>query len=1664
MRPIYTLLAVMCCLNYTQSVHAQEWEGDTSTDWFDATNWSTNTVPTTGDTPFIPLNPIGGLFPEINLPLTIDFPIQIFGELSINADVSLINSNSLVLDGTGVVTISNIGSLFVEAGSNIANNGDIIIEGSLSNNGNIDSDGEIHINNLAVLFNDTGGFIQNDGEIFNLGTIMNDATLANRSTINNFSVLENNSQLTLNFGSFFFNGFVGMEGTVTNAGNMVIEGELENVNGIITNQNNLRLTAPGVFINRDRLINQNSIDNSGTIINEATFINQHTIINNFGNSLIDNNEDFINESCAIVFQFSDNEIDNIENYGIVDAKNGADVSTTSHSTGVVLREGTDVVQPNAQCKEELTIELDMMGNASITPSDIDDGSSVDYCSIASLALSISDFDCSDAGQQVVTLTITDDLGNSNFCSTDVLVIPPAPNGMACDDVVHLSVGAGCTAVEVTPDVLLVGSHYVCPELYDVEIWGVTGNVLQPEHVGQTFTITITDPYSGTSCWGTLVYEDKADPILTNCGPQEILCIQDPNPVGLNGDVPEPTIIDCPDVIKWFNDFTVSGDCTANLLSTINRVWTVTDASGNTSECTQEIRIRNVSMSTYPVACPPDIDLECILGESVDVSPEFTGYPTIQVDGIDYDIHADSLVHCGLSAGFVDDTIARCGGFDIFREWTIMDWCIPFGTGNNPFICHQRIRVQDTSPPMVFPPSNISLTSDPFNCYSTTQIPSVNTKDCTEVEVIVETPVGIIYSNGGQVPEPGLPLGDNLITYIATDECGNVGTAKFVITVLDEVPPVPVCNDVLNVSLNDEGFTLAPAEAFDDGSYDPCGIESMLVRRLDTPCDEGVGTIFDDYVAFTCCDVENSPIMIALQVIDQAGNVNECMSSVEVEDKLLPSIICPPNKVLDCSSDFTDLALTNLPIGTDNCSDFTYDFVDIVELNDCGVGTIFRTWTGTTDRGETVSCQQTIELINQNPFNGDTDILWPLDFHSTGCGGPTDPEITGRPIVSQGDCDMVVATYHDLVFEYVDDVCFKIVRKWSVVDWCQGPNTRWEYSQVIKIEDNIAPVFEHCGGRTFCNVNTECEMEVELGIELSDNCLDAEDLEITWIVDAFNDGINDNGFNHFGEGMHTGGTYPNGTHKITYTAQDGCGNFTTCSFLFTIVDCKAPTPVCITGWSINLMESGMVTVWAEDLERGSSFDNCADYEDLTYALSADDADISRTFTCENVGLNVLELWVSDPEGNKAFCETFVEIQDNTEVCAALGGGAMVIGYIQNAEHDMLENVQVFKGGDPTPAWTTSDGEYKFLSLPMHENYELRPERDDDHPNGVTTLDVVLVKKHILGVDRFTSPYQYIAADVNNTGSVTSFDMVEMRRLILNQIERFPNNTSWRFIDEDYQFLNPENPFDENFPETIFLEDLDTHVLDANFMAVKIGDLNGSAVANNFSETEDRTNNENLVFNLHNKEIKTGEVITVHFNAEQLSEVWGYQFGLQFDTEALAFRDIIPSEVIGKEHFGLTQTNSGIISTSWDNVFLEPKEALQFGLQFEVLKDGQLSDWLEISTAAMQAEAYKNDGTLLNVALNFNTGTLLADRSIELFQNRPNPFRDATTIVFYLPQASPATITITDLSGRIIKVVQRNFAEGLNEVLLSKTDLDSKGVYFYRLETSDFVATRKMVFVE
>ncbi len=130
----------------------------------------------------------------------------------------------------------------------------------------------------------------------------------------------------------------------------------------------------------------------------------------------------------------------------------------------------------------------------------------------------------------------------------------------------------------------------------------------------------------------------------------------------------------------------------------------------------------------------------------------------------------------------------------------------------------------------------------------------------------------VVQTGGLPTGSEFPVGDNDVTFTATDSHGNETSCTFVITVNDAEAPMAVCQDV-TVTLNAMGMGSIVAADLDGGSTDNCAVFALDASQVD----------------FTCADT--GEVTVTLEVFDEAGNSTTCEAIVTVVDDIAPVITC-----------------------------------------------------------------------------------------------------------------------------------------------------------------------------------------------------------------------------------------------------------------------------------------------------------------------------------------------------------------------------------------------------------------------------------------------------------------------------------------------------------------------------------------------------------------------------------------------------------------------------------------------------------------------------------------------------------------------------------------------------------------------------------------------------
>ncbi len=775
---------------------------------------------------------------------------------------------------------------------------------------------------------------------------------------------------------------------------------------------------------------------------------------------------------------------------------------------------------------------------------------------------------------------------------------------------------------------------------------------------------------------------------------------------------------------------------------------------------------------------------------------------------------------------------------------------------------------------------------------------------------------------------------------------------------------------------------------------------------------------------------------------------------------------------------------------------------------CGYGAIRRQFR----LNNSTACEQWFVIEPVDSFDP-SSIAWPsnqvLDCLDADSGEPTWLEST---------CELVGISLETDTFLFEDGACYKVLNHWSVINWClydpahPTAGGRYNWTQVIKVIDTEDPEVDSEDNVCFA-VDVNC---LSKGVTLTASATDNGACASDWIkwevsVDYYADWTEDEYHSTFlprivngepnpyyvpatGNGgevsvkLNDGLSPSTAMHRVIWKAHDGCNNVVSLTRYFQIADKKPPTPYCL-NLSTAVMENGSVELWAIDFNQGS-FDNCTDGAYLLYTFTnqvppqladpsldpwydedgearendylAGDAQIWRgdlnssglifdlnAIDSSDNGMIELPVYVWDESGNSDFCVVNLRLIDNGG-----GGSAMIAGQIaiETGAHVAGVDMELVSDLPEYPRTQTTDGQgaYAFSDNEMFSDYGINAQMSGNYLEGVSTLDLVLMQRHVLGQQKLDSPYKMIAADVNCDNNVSALDLLELRKLILGIYDEMPQCPSWKFIDAS-QDLTTDNPW--VYSEDISIDYLSTDLMAEDFVAIKMGDVNSSIVLSlNGGQTSDsRVAGIEMVY--EDKDVEKGEVIDIPVSGK-LADVYGYQFTLA--TSGLALQNITAGAVtVDESNFGVFQNH---LTTSWHSNQPITADGDLFVLTFKAQENGRLSDMLGVNSEITRAEAYV--GEALEI-VNIDLDTPDSDGFV-LYQNQPNPFNGQTRIGFTLPQDGEATLSVYDVTGKVVRQITGSYNKGYNAIEMN--DLKGSGLMYYTLTSGQFSATKHMIITE
>ncbi|WP_461305342.1 HYR domain-containing protein, partial [Aureisphaera sp.] len=515
-------------------------------------------------------------------------------------------------------------------------------------------------------------------------------------------------------------------------------------------------------------------------------------------------------------------------------------------------------------------------------------------------------------------------------------------------------------------------------------------------------------------------------------------------------------------------------------------WTVDDGNGQTATCQVTITVEDNEAPTITCAADDTRDTDAGTCEYTIQGNEF--------DPVGFgDNCTSSFITNNLNG---TDTIA--GEVLPVGDTTVI-WTVDDGNGQTSS-CEVIITVVDTIAPAISCPTDVTTDNDPGECSAIVVFSDAIASDNCGTVTVTQT--------DGLPSGSAFPVGINTVEFTATDASGNTTVCSFTITVMDNEPPVVVCQDI-TIQLDDNGTATITAVDVTGVSADNCGVAVSSI----------------DIDTFDCSNI--GPNDVTLTVTDAAGNSATCIAVVTVEDVTPPEVICQDIIVeLDDSGVVTISPIDVIANVNDICG-IDSAVLDIDTFDCSHIGDNVVTVTVSDTSGNEATCTATVTVVDiVDPVITCTDITVSLDENGLATITPDD--------VATFDDNCGVNTTAIDIFEFTcDDIGTPITVQVFVEDTSGNIAS---CTAVVTVVDDLAPVITCPADQTVDpgpgNLFYEIPDYITIGEATAiDNCTDPVTITI--------------------QDPAPGTLVPDGTYTITISGTDDSGNTGTCTFELTV---------------------------------------------------------------------------------------------------------------------------------------------------------------------------------------------------------------------------------------------------------------------------------------------------------------------------------------------------------------------------------------------------------------------------------------------------------------------------------------------------------------------------------
>jgi hypothetical protein len=1292
----------------------------------------------------------------------------------------------------------------------------------------------------------------------------------------------------------------------------------------------------------------------------------------------------------------------------------------------------------------------------------------DNCEIDTVTANFESGDFFSVGMTIVTITAEDINGNTSTCSFTITVndiedpVANCPN----DTIVVNDLGL-CNAVV---NFALPSGSDNCPGVIQSADFA-SGSVFP---VGETIvTVTATDASSNTdTCVFTVTVDDTEDPVVI-C-PANINTVNDEDECGaiVNYTMPagsDNCAIDTVTVNFESGDFFPVGPTVVTI--------TAVDMSGNTGTCTFVINVFDTESPM--VDCSGNRSVLC----SANIEEEIAEFTFSATD------------NCGLENLVLDTLISynigACGVGNITLFFQATDGA---GLSAN---CNRTLTISmdpsfELELGFIDFPEDVTLACGEDSSPANTGFPEeVRFLACAELEFEFEDIVS------------GMPDGCTTITrtWTVTDTCSMTMVNSDQIIVISDMQPI---------------FSFVPTDLTVFAPADSCEAYVSIPPALGAACAEDI-TISNDYNlgggdASGICSIGTT--VVTFTITNACGNTATASVSVTVEDNTAPFVECPDDQTMSCLTDIEDFAEAQIYNATDACGIANTSINTLLISGDCGEEIYEVEFTATDTNGNVSACTYEVQAIPT--YLEEVDIMWPLDL-TISCDEDTTTVSTGVPTYPISCSDLEIS-YEDSDEVIMPDTCNQIDRTWTIRDLCiYDPLTgdgEYTYIQEIYLP-NYDALFamveqgieiEEETHQDSCSKYIEfeyilpafCASDVVISNSRTAGGTDASDVYpvgetiVYFTIEnncevIFEDSIIIRVFDNISPSVNCGIPFLTVTcaddidmiiAEWPLIIEEACDYTISINSDYNLNDCGVGTIVCnytVSDGSNNQAMCNVTLIVESDTQEFDLADiiwpatpieltDCA--ADISPSVLGSFPESINPYYCLGLEFVFTDIELT-PEGDECrrVQRTWFAYSNCTDDTLAIFIQMIIIdennfspivisGFIYTENAEPIPFTDLYIPQVEMHATANMDGHYELKGMMPKEDLMLIPSNEVSSPyDGVTVADIKEINKYIHGKRRALSPYQIIAADIDRNGIIDDADAELLRELILGIRSNLPIS-QWRYVDNDYQFLDPKNPLIEDFPETKFVPMADNDVYRANFVGVKMGDVNNSYK----SGIGLREREEAFIWSTPNRLLKSGtwNELPVYTNESSLLEA--YQFTIHINLETGEYIDIKPSTK-GELFWYEKEDEPGIVTICWfkgEDEVIDINEPV-FTIRWFALQNEYLDNKIHISSDKTIAKQYMSDKRKGKPVFEIEPIGL----SYAVHQNEPNPFRNQTFVPYQIPEDMEVMISVFDSYGNQVYSIKEQCKAGMGKMILDLSNLHQDGIYYYRMDAGTFSATKKMI---